>query len=54
MGGTIRIESKEGMWYNCGFMTIPFKIGEAEKPEDALRDFVKDLNTISEGLRTGS
>ena len=31
MGGTIRIESKEGTGTTV-IMTIPFKIGEAEKP----------------------
>lgn len=50
MGGTIRIESKEGTGTTV-IMTIPFKIGEAEKARK-LEDFVKDPNTISlEGLR---
>lgn len=50
MGGTIRIESKEGTGTTV-VMTIPFKIGEAEKARK-LEDFVKDPNTISlEGLR---
>ena len=50
MGGTIRIESKEGTGTTV-IMTIPFKIGEAEKARK-LEDFVKDQNTISlEGLR---
>ena len=40
MGGTIRIESKEGTGTTV-IMTIPFKIGEAEKARK-LEDFVKD------------
>ena len=42
MGGTIRIESKEGTGTTV-IMTIPFKIGEAEKARNEAAKMRRDM-----------